>query len=684
MLSSLLLAASIWLSAAAGYAQTAGVPMELDVAAAAQRAPAVSYDADNDVYVMVWEDRRNEINGDGVDLYLARIRPDGSRIDTFGLPLLAAEQAGDEILPAIEYNPAAGAHIIAWNEARASTTGLSDIYVSLFSADSGMISSDAGQLINGGAGSKGPPSLAVGAASSLVTFDVVFAGQPRVRAVRLAANLAPLDAGPITINLNATRPDAIFSQNQYAVAYESVGDIFVRSVPDFGSTSTIGAAQTVVAAPLSQSRVRLGRHSPGEWTAVWQDGRTGGDRLAYARRFSNAVLPVAPETRVQTSTSAQLDPKISGDDRAGLIVWQDRRQSSGIFGARVNANGTIVDPGGLPLINFVGTAFEPAVAKGPGRDYLVAAVRFDLATPRIFYRIVRDEAPEGQLTFVGPTDVRADGIEVATLNFGTATGPADTNGVRFNVIDGTQYDVALSSNNPRILTPDVNPSRPGHQLATTNGMLQLQVSSITREMVDIMVSSVVGNSSGIVTLSFTNIPPVASNVVVGPVSARSDQSLQLRYDFSDVNGDLESASLLQWLNGTQIVDTSTLADPTRLPATFTRRGERWTVRVTPRDGLDFGQTVRSNEVNIINTPPDVIELRLVGQQPTSVRTGSPLEIRFRFVDVDGDARGPQTQIQWQDNLEDQPDITNAVQIPGDRVVKGQSWQVAFRPHDGFE
>ena len=665
-------------------AQTVSDQTELNVSPGGQRAPALSWDTANNVYVMVWQDRRNAANGD--DLYVARIGPDGTLRDATGIPLIsAAEQVGNEIEPTIAFNETSGTHVIAWNEAR---TGRAEIYVSRFLAGSGTILPTNGNQVNGGGGAIALPDVAAGSVSNFITFRSVSGGINIVRGIRLSTTLEPIDAQPILVSSEGNRPSALFLGNEFAVAYQSQGDILLRTYPGFGSTSSVAPAITVSTSTNSETQARLGRAGPNAFAAVWQDTRAGASPVAYYRQYSNAVAPLRPDTAVQNVTTSQLTPRIAGDDNGALVVWQDRRNSttnSIIYGARMDNNGAIQDPDGFPLLILSASAFEQTVVKGPGRDYLVAAVRSDASTPRIFYRIMRDEAPDGPLMFMGPASVPADGAAVADLVFGRATGPADANGDRLTVVNGTQYDLTVSSNAPTILTPDVNPNRPGHQVAAFGGNILVQLQSTTREMVDVMVSSVDGNSSGMTTLTFLNVAPVASNVAIGPPMPRSDEPLRLTYDFFDVNGDTDVGTVFQWINNTQVVDTSTLADPTRLPASFTIRGEMWSVRVTPGDGLDLGTAVRSNTLIIGNTPPRIIDLELREESPDGmVIANDPLQLRFNFRDVDGDAQGPLTEIRWLDNGVEQVDLRNALGVPGDRVVKGQQWEVTILPHDTIE
>ena len=79
----------------------------------------------------------------------------------------------------------------------------------------------------------------------------------------------------------------------------------------------------------------------------------------------------------------------------------------------------------------------------------------------------------------------------------------------------------LSSPNVVIAPADLDAGRPGHQLGAVGGEVVVTLSSLAHEMVDVMVDSAEGSSSGMATVSFLNVPPVASQVVLGPVNPTS-------------------------------------------------------------------------------------------------------------------------------------------------------------------
>lgn len=647
---------------------------------AAQRAPVISWDPQHQVYVMVWEDARNITNG--VDLFVARIAPNGMLQDGTGVVLLEASVlAGNETQPAIAYasttNERLGHHVIAWTEAR---DGFPDIFVTRYFAGSGTVVPSAGLQLTSGNDLEGLPSVAVGPETALVAFqanriggDVVVGGR------RLEGDLAFHDAAAFTLSDPAgglaTNPRAAVLGGTFAVVWEQDANVYGRLLP--GTTAgPSGSPLLLVEAPLLQSLPTLSRLGPGGFFLAWQDAR-GVDRDIFGSRHLPTLLRTGSELLVSGAINDQLRPILASDENHGLLVWQDRRNSSTtgvIYGARLDAAGALRDPAGFPILGFTDNSAEHTVAKGPGADWLVATVRFG-SPSSIHFRVVRDEPPSGTLIAPPASNVPADGMSSADLTFGGAVGASG-----LPVVDGTLYTVTLSRQNVQIGAPDAAPQLPGHQIRGREGDVFLSLSSLAHGQVTVSLSSVEGTSAGQTTVDFTNIPPVATQVIVSPPTPRSNEDLHLVYTYSDVNGDPESGTQIFWTRNAAI--QSALSGQRTVPASATRRGDQWRAEVRPRDGIDTGVPVFSNTVVVSNTPPSATLLRIT--PASDVRTGTPLRGRWNFEDLDGDASSPLSVVRWFESGVEQPDLQNAEDVPGARVVKGQRWHFDVRPHDGIE
>ncbi len=678
------LALALTLTGATAESTTVGPVLELATPAASQRAPTVSWDAQEQVYVIVWEDRRNE-GSTGVDLYVARIDPDGTLRDSNGHPLLDPSASADnETQPSIVYNPQTFAHMVAWTEAR---DGLTDIFFTrIFASRAQMVPTivpTAGVQVSSGTDSEIEPDVAIAFQTFLVTYQTNVVGGDRViRGRRVYPDGSFLDDQSMDLSgPSAASPAALGLGTDFMVTYAQGGDIFIRTVPDFGSVPGVGTnIVAVTTATLGQGRPDVAQLGAGGVMTVWQDNRAFGTLHTdvFGRRFTPTLTALGPDGPVITATAAQQFPTLAGNDVGTLAVWQDRRFSGAngiIMGTRIDpATGQAMDVGGFPVLALSANAFEPTAAKGPNSDYLVAAVRFDASTPRIFYRIVRDEVPDGTMTVMGNTMVPADGVTTADVSFGAAVGASG-----LNVVDGTLYTVILSDNTVELLPPDQDANLPGHQLKSGNGEVFMRLRTTSHILVDVTVQSVEGNSSGTGQVTFLNVAPVADTVAVGPLSPRSDATLQLTYDYSDVNLDPEDTMLrfIQWTANSQIKPAH--SGQTSVPGSATRKGEQWRAEIRPHDGIESGTRVFSNTVVVRNTPPAALDARIVPD--TDVRTGTALQARYIFQDEDGDPETG-TEIRWYESGAEQMGLRDQTDVPAARIVKGQQWYFTVRPGDG--
>ncbi len=424
------------------WATTAGPLTELTAGMGGQRAPAISWDPVENQYVIVWEDSRNQASN-GIDLYAARVSPTGTLVDTSGIALLEASVVpGDEIQPRITYSATALAHFVAWNEAR---FGLSDIFATRFFANSGSVVPTAGVQVSSGNDSEAFPSVAAGAQSVLVVFQSTLEGGGRaVQGRRLFPDTSFVDPAVFTLGGgaggSAANPAVVGVGASYIVGWEEGADLFGTTIPDFGIINS-PPVSTISMGPSGQTRIALSRLGVGNITAVWQDNR-GADLDIWGRRYANNFVALGAEAALNTVTEGQPTPLIDGDDNGALLVWQDRRNGVSnalIYGARLaGTTGAVIDTEGFPILALGANAFEPTVARGPTGEYLVAAVQFNATTPRIFYRIVKDEVPSGTMTAMGPAQVPAACSRVADVSFGTAQGASG-----LAVVDGTLYTVTL-------------------------------------------------------------------------------------------------------------------------------------------------------------------------------------------------------------------------------------------------
>ena len=179
------------------------------------------------------------------------------------------------------------------------------------------------------------------------------------------------------------------------------------------------------------------------------------------------------------------------------------------------------------------------------------------------------------------------------------------------------------------------------------------------------------------TVVATNNPPVASNVQISPSAATSSDDVSLTYTFSDQDaGDTELGTTIQWSkNGVHEVQFD---GQMTISGDETIRGEDWQASVTPSDGEDFGATVQSNTITIMNSLPSITSPTISPSNPTSADdlTASI----FGANDVDGDALS--FEYRWYLDGVLQGDLNDFNTVPSIATRSGDEWEVEARAFDG--
>ena len=118
-----------------------------------------------------------------------------------------------------------------------------------------------------------------------------------------------------------------------------------------------------------------------------------------------------------------------------------------------------------------------------------------------------------------------------------------------------------------------------------------------------------------------NRPPQASNLAIKPQVPRTSDILEASFSLSDPDDDPISATIKWYRNGVEVVAVRN--SPT-VPASETSYDDEWHFEIIPFDGYDYGATVRSAGVKVVNTPPRVASIMVEGQVfPTNVKSGNP-------------------------------------------------------------
>ena len=318
--------------------------------------------------LIVWEDSRN---GAKTDIYGARLSKGGNVLDPAGMSV--STSANDEWLPAIAFNGTN--YLVVWEDYRAGLN--SDIY-GVRVSQSGAVLDPAGIAVSTAPGNQNWPAVASDGTNYLVVWMDSRSGiYPHIYGTRITQGGTVLDPNGIAICTAAN------DQNFPAVAF--AGTNYLVAWQDYRSGSSYdiyGARVSQGGAVLDPAGIAICTAASDQWSpamasngasclVVWQDHRSGSSYDIYGARVG-ADGSVLDQNGIAISTAAswQMSPAATSDGTDYLVVWQDARISSwDIYGARVTQGGSVLDPDGIAISIAANIQQNPATAFD-GTNYL--------------------------------------------------------------------------------------------------------------------------------------------------------------------------------------------------------------------------------------------------------------------------------------------------------------------------
>jgi len=340
----------------------AGIPVAL--AAGFQGEPAVTFDGTN--YLVVWTDER----GGDADIYGARVTPGGTVVDTSGIPLVAVPAY--QTAPAVAYD---GTNVLlVWADTRNDILG--DVYAARVTSEGAVLDS-AGFVISAASNWQGSPGIAFGRDEALVVWhDMRVGTDVDVYGSRITSAGEVLDPSGVEISAIANNqwfPKVAFDGTNYLVVWvDAAGhaNIFGGRVGTDGSVlDPQGFLISDGEYEASPAVAFNGAHN----AVVWYDLHPGaGGYDIYAARVNGEGVLLDPlSIALSTSAIPQRRPKAASGEAEFLVVWDEiRDRSRGIHGIRLTPEGGVLDTLGIRVSPAGGDQSVPAVARGT-RDFLV-------------------------------------------------------------------------------------------------------------------------------------------------------------------------------------------------------------------------------------------------------------------------------------------------------------------------
>ena len=359
-------------SASGSVLDAPGIP--ISTAANAQLAPAVAWNGSD--YLVAWRDERG--GGGSGDVYGARVSASGTVRDGAGIPISTA--AGGQESPALAWN--GSNHLVAWADRR--DDAASYVYGARVSA-SGTVLDAAGIAIATAANAQYHASVAWGGSEYLAVWadyrNAASTGSD-VFGARLGAAGNVLDAAGIAISTAAN------VQYYPAVAWGGSGYLVVwmdhRNGIAWAESDVYGARVSASGSLLDAAGFPISTAAGGQWfpsvasdgsghLVVWEDGRSGSSGVYGARVSASGEVLDPSGIAIATASYHQSSPAVGWGGSHYLVVWEDGREASGwydIYGARVNASGSVLDAAGIAISTAPFHQRSPVVA-WDGSGYLV-------------------------------------------------------------------------------------------------------------------------------------------------------------------------------------------------------------------------------------------------------------------------------------------------------------------------
>ena len=632
-----------------------GLPVLSPPQPGSQGQPSIFYNAATMTFMLAWVDPRDTFN----DVYVSRFFPNGA--GTFPEPGGIQLTSGDDS----ESNP----RIACTNQTcmvsyQASIVGggLAARGVRIYPTGAIIDSSPLDLVSDGGqSGELSPRLLALDNNYVLAWEDDRNNGTGTLGSDIFARTIPEL--GPLMMSSGSALISRNLRQSSVELSRFGMGEIFAtwQDQRIFSGTSTTvdldvwGArfdASTLAPAgagytPISNElRNQIFPHVAGNSDGagvIWEDFRSGTYGLTYAALYDATGTKKAPgDFPVFQLSSNMIEQKLfkgPGNDYLAVavraipsptrIVYRIVRDEdpSGTMAAtgtlQVPADGTTiaqvyfgqaVGPSGFPVVD--GTLYTVNLS----RNVTVSVSDADPNIPGL-----QVPAGNGQVSFGLSTTTQGSVDITVTSVEGNATGSAT---VVFDNVIPEVSNVRVEPNQPRsdedlqLLYSyfDINndPEGPAQIQWTKNSAIQPAYSNMPTvpsgatsrgEIWRAQMRPFDGTDYGSFVFSnevvVLNTAPTAIEVQIFPdVDVRTNTRIRGLYRFVDSDNDAEMGTTTAWLlNGNR---ESQYDDETEIPASAIVKGQTWVFEVTPSDGTDFGQTISSAPVTIVNSAPEAV------------------------------------------------------------------------------
>ena len=182
-----------------------------------------------------------------------------------------------------------------------------------------------------------------------------------------------------------------------------------------------------------------------------------------------------------------------------------------------------------------------------------------------------------------------------------------------------------------------------------------------------------------IVIGSSNQPPVISEVILSSTTAITTlHDIIATWSESDPDGDVIDGHEIIWSKNGETVSQADGMNP--LPATFTTKGDQWSVSVRAWDGEAWSPWTSSPALTVANAAPVVVSVNLTSPSFSALHD---LSVNLSTNDVDGD-QVQLTQVQWFLNDVEQTSLANAAPLSAGELTRGDVWYAVITVGDGTD
>jgi hypothetical protein len=343
----------------------------ISTAADSQQAPSIRCQATG--CLVAWQDRRN-INTTGFDVFAQRINLD---FTLAGPDFAISNVTGSQFAP--EVASSGSSYFVAWHDLRDNAAFA--VFGSTVST-AGAVGA-AAALGTGNNRETGPTLGRAGSILGLFWSDSRNFSGGDIQYIRFNSSGTKLDTTARTAS-NAT-----FTQFTPSASTDLGANAFVvwadtrnganRDI--FGARIALSTGTTVDGAGIALSTAAGDQIVPAVASngalalTVWQDRRSGTTFDVFGTLVDSGGAVIAADIAISQAAADQTRPAVAWDNvaRQFIVVWEDSRSGVGanIMGARVAADGTVLDPAGVVVGAGASARFAPAIASTASGTFAV-------------------------------------------------------------------------------------------------------------------------------------------------------------------------------------------------------------------------------------------------------------------------------------------------------------------------